>query len=395
MNKIKTSISAILFCLITIFIYGVLNKVNAITTLDPIFHYSMENAINYDEVSKTNKGAIIGTPELINGQSGNALSLNGSSGLQLDNIDLSSSFTLEFQFKHDTVPSDYETLISKCDYGTEREWWIGVARVNASQMSLKLNIRNKGTTAWQGIGAHISINEYHNVKIVASENIIWLYIDNKCSGSFEFIRENTSAPICIGHTLRNNSPLQYFKGVIDEIKLSMGNTNKDSLKNKINNNDLQLRYNFENSTTKNIVDVSNNGNNATLSSELSNIDSSSSKISDGINGYGIHLNGKEIIKTNYKLNSTKNCTVSIYFKLDEFSSSEQVLIGQANYAENIRDFTVYITKGRLLKINIKNKSQNNTDGWITAIISEIKTHTWYNFTFTIENNILKTIDISF
>lgn len=390
MTKIKTSISLVLICLIITLIYGVINKVNAITTLDPVFHYSMENAINYDEVSKINKGAIVGTPELIKGQSGNALSLNGSSGIKLDNIDLSSNFTLEFQFKRDSVPSDYETLISKCDYGTEREWWIGVARVNASQMSLKLNIRNKGTTTWQGIGANISTNEYHNIKIVASESIIWLYIDGLCSGSYEFIRDNTSAPICIGYTLRNNSPLQYFKGVIDEIKLSMGNTNIDSLKDKVINNNLQLRYNFENSTTKNIIDVSNNGNNATLSSELTNIDSSSSKISDGINGYGMHLNGKEIIKSNYKLNTTKNCTISIYFKLDEFSSNDQVLIGQANYAENIRDFTVYITKARLLKINIKNNSQNNSDGWITTTVSEIKTNTWYNFTFTIENNILKT-----
>ena len=387
MKKINISLILSLALLISFVLVGALiNKVIAVTTND-VFYFSMETAANHNEITQENEGTIIGTPQLIQRDTGKAMSLNGSSGLTLDTIDLSGDFTLELDFMRESVPSDYETLISKCDYGTSREWWLGVARVSSSQMSIKLNIRNSNTTQWNGIGANITIGEYHSVKIVASERIVWLYVDNICKGSMDFVRDNTNTPICIGHTLRNGSSLQYFKGVIDEIKLSMSNNNKDSLAEKLNNNQI-LRYSFENSTTNTITDTSGNNHNATLSTNLIDISETSSKITNGINDYGMYFNGSQMITTDYILNPKRNLTVSVYFKVNEFTSTEQIIFGQANYANGIRDFTVYVTKGKLLKINIKKATQSTSDGWITATVSEIEANKWYNLTFTIENDIL-------
>ena len=389
MKRIKISIIFSLVILISfVFINALINKVNAVTT-DVLFYFPMDIAVNHNVITQENEGTIIGAPQLIQRDNGKAISLNGSSGLTLNSIDLSGDFTIELDFMRESVPTDYETLISKCDYGTSREWWLGVARVNDSQMSIKLNVRNVGTTQWNGIGANITIGEYHSVKLVASERIIWLYVDNICKGSIDFIRNNTDTPICIGHTLRNGSSLQYFKGVIDEVKLSMSNNNKDSLAVKLNEDQI-LRYSFENSTTNTIIDASGNNHNATLSTNLTDITETSSKITNGINDYGMYFNGSQIVATDYILNTHRNLTVSVYFKVNEFTSTEQVIFGQANYANGIRDFTVFVTKSKLLKINIKNATQSTADGWITATVSEIEADKWYNLTFTLENGILTT-----
>ena len=348
MKRIKISIIFSLVILISfVFINALINKVNAVTT-DVLFYFPMDIAVNHNVITQENEGTIIGAPQLIQRDNGKAISLNGSSGLTLDSIDLSGDFTIELDFMRESVPTDYETLISKCDYGNSREWWLGVARVNDSQMSIKLNVRNVGTTQWNGIGANITIGEYHSVKLVASERIIWLYVDNICKGSIDFIRNNTDTPICIGHTLRNGSSLQYFKGVIDEVKLSMSNNNKDSLAVKLNEDQI-LRYSFENSTTNTIIDASGNNHNATLSTNLTDITETSSKITNGINDYGMYFNGSQIVETDYILNTHRNLTVSVYFKVNEFTSTEQVIFGQANYANGIRDFTVFVTKSKLLK----------------------------------------------
>ena len=374
------------------------NQVFAVTELTPVFEFNMDNDIvNYDSVSKSNIGTLVGNPTISDGK----MYLNGSSGLLLDNVDTSGGFTIEFDFMRPATskPSStaYEMIIGKNSYNgvqnDNREWGVFVTRTSNGTMAIKVNVHSDSTSNnWNGVGSGtygLTYDEYHHVKVQSTQREIWLFVDDTCYGTYAFTRDNTNQPIRIGHTqnasLKND---QFFTGYLDNIKLSLGV--EDAMQNKIKQESLDLRYNFEYPDLSSIKDVTDKGNNANITPTVNTITPETSRFANGIEGNGIYLNGSNVIQTPYSLDLSKNFTVSLYFKIDKLTGSDQVIIGQANYANSMRDFTVYINPSNILTVNVKKNSQNNADGWIVTRVGDIKANVWYNFVMTVENNQLTT-----
>lgn len=398
MNSYKRIAILLLIITFSLLILGSFTKgkhVEAIT-YSPAFELKMDDGVvNYDSVSQTNIGTLLGNPTIEN----NTLKLNGSSGIVLDNIDTSQGFTVEFDFMRPSTskPSAiaYEVIMAKSSYANpqndNREWGIFVTRTTNGTMAIKLNLHSDSTTNnWDGVGTGtvgLTYDEYHHVKVQATDKEAWLFVDDTCYGTYSFVRDNTKQPITIGHTRdASNKNTQFFTGNLDNLKLSLGV--EDSMNN--NSQDLKLRYNFEKPDLTTIHDVNNEQNNATLSPSVTAPSATTTRYATGIEGNGIYLDGKNLINTPYILDTRNDFTVSIYFKVDALTKKDQVIIGQANYANNIRDFTVYISSANILTVNIKNLSQNNTDGWIVTQVGDIKADTWYNFTMTVQNKQLTT-----
>ena len=392
-KKIINSFLVIAFIIVFAFSLRLGKQVNAATELTPIFEFEMENnTVNYDSVSQKDLGTLVGSPIIDNKQ----MYLNGSSGLLLDNVDTSGGFTIEFDFMRPATskPSStaYEMIIGKNSYNgaqnDNREWGVFVTRASNGTMAIKVNVHSDSTSNnWNGVGSGtygLTYDEYHHVKVQSTQSEIWLFVDDTCYGTYAFTRDNTNQPIRIGHTqnasLKND---QFFTGYLDNIKLSLGV--EDSMQKIIKQDDLNLRYNFEYPTLNNIEDVTNKGNNAQLNPEVTAPTPNTSRFANGIEGNGLYLNGSNLVQTPYSLDLRNDLSLSIYFCVDKLTDTEQVIIGQANYKEGIRDFTIYISSSNILIINIKNKSQNNSDGWISTKVGDIKAGVWYNLTMTVSN----------
>lgn len=351
-----------------------------------IAHYAFEDGSGYDAVSKTENLTIFGSPQVVAGKDGNGWLFDGKSGAVMQNTPvLGGDYTLTFSFKADALPAGMQMLVGKSNYSSNdyREWALAVATESGTRMYIILNSWNTQTNAWDPISSYVSVGEFHDIAIEVNDSIVNLFVDGDCVGGLALAGRNvTQAPILIGHGVNGTANQQLFQGVIDELKIYTGTEARDSMKESLSNENLALRYSFERSASTQIHDESGNENVAALYPESLKTTASTSRIGAGYRENGAYLNGKNIVKSEYSFDISKDFSVSAYFKADKLITDDQVVFGQVNYGLGQREFAVYITPNGNLRLNAWVNG-----AWKSGIYGEVVEGRWYHVALTVESGI--------
>lgn len=354
----------------------------------PVAHYAFEDITGRDEQADAENLTIVGAPSLTAGVTGNAWALDGKSGaLRTETPDLSGDFTLELDFKADANPAGTQVLAGKSNYNgkDKREWTLAVATdAGAKRMYIIFNAWNTQTEGWDALSAFLDTGVYHHVVLEVQNNTANLYVDGGCVGGVTFAeRRNTVAQFTIGCGINGSATQQYFVGSIDELKLYTGvQPREDAMQESLSQEALLMRYNFERSSNDLIRDASGQNNHAALYPALRKSTATTSRVEGGYRENGMYLNGKSIIDTGYSLNAGEDFSVSLYFKAETLTEEDHTLFGQTNYASGQREFAVYFTSNRNLRLNAW------VDGkWSSAIVGEVGVGQWYHFALSVKGGV--------
>lgn len=352
-----------------------------------IAHYACEDLTGYDEAAKIANVSFIGELSLSEGFAGNGWSFGGSEGVTLnDTPDLSGDFTVEFRFKTDALPSGTQLLVGKNNYSgnDKREWTLAVQTETSTQrMYIAFNAWNPTKKGWDVITSFVSVGEWHGVSLEVSGGIANLFVDNGCVGGISFAeRANTAAQFTIGHGINGTNAQQYFNGMLDEIKIYTGTEARDSMRDSMSSEGLALRYSFERSSDAKVADASGNENDGSLYPAVGKATANTSRIDTGYRENGVYLNGKNIVRSDYSIDVSKDFAVSLYFYAEKLAAADQVVFGQANYGTGQREFAMYITSNGNLRLNAWVNG-----AWKSAIVGEISEGRWYHFALSVSEGV--------
>lgn len=130
----------------------------------------------------------------------------------------SGAFTIDFWFYPTSTPSVYYMLVSKGARGTD-----GNADFEISfNKDRKIDVYRIGQ--YYGSIA-LELNAWHHVAFVRSEDTCKLFVDGSLDGSWNFTGAiyNSTRPLFLGKQEYNaGSPVYYYNGYIDELRISKG-----------------------------------------------------------------------------------------------------------------------------------------------------------------------------
>lgn len=358
---------------------------NTTEQFNDIFHYQMNNLDGFDSVNEQNNLISSGTHQLTtdeNGAANEAITFDGDGGYKRSGeLTVPTNAIFEVNFKISSTLTDLSILIAKADYASNatRDFALGVGK-EGNKYYIVLNVFNTSINTWSSISDYLEADTYHNARIEFVDKNVSLFLNDSLLGSVSIKSRNTSTtPFIIGYGINSNTstPTSYqaFKGVISDVSLKEGKYDRDNMKNKVCPNPA-LRYSFERSSGEIIVDNSNHNHHGALYPAYNKATATSSKMVSGIENNALYLNGNNIVKTNYVVDSNKDFTISILFKIDEIPTGTRTLFAQVNTGLNQRELAVSITEKSLLITEIR-----IGDAWSgSRAVAHVVPNKWYQYT---------------
>jgi hypothetical protein len=158
------------------------------------------------------------------GKFGNALSFNGKSDyVNMGNVlDLGTGdFTIEAWVKFGPFGPDNRgphNIVAKHDAGNA-----GFRFYVDSYGRLGIVVRRgDSTTGWKVAKTPMCDNKWHHVAMTRSGSTVKVYVDSVLDGTFDNGNAdvNVGDPLVIGAIYAKGKPSEYFKGAIDEVRIS-------------------------------------------------------------------------------------------------------------------------------------------------------------------------------
>ncbi|WP_339106157.1 glycoside hydrolase family 2 TIM barrel-domain containing protein [Haloterrigena salinisoli] len=171
-----------------------------------------------DASGEGNDGEVVGDPDIVSGQSGQAVALDGESQYVNAGNDASvdfgaPDFTIQARFKGLPTNGTHNPFVSKGDH----QYALKVSDSNQLQFFV---YQNTWITLNEPVPSDFAEDEWHTLTGVATENELQLYLDGELLGSssHDATSINQSAfPVHVGHNAENAN--RYTETTIDEVRM--------------------------------------------------------------------------------------------------------------------------------------------------------------------------------
>jgi len=171
-----------------------------------------------DDSGEGNDGEVVGDPDIVAGQSGQAVALDGESQYVNAGNDASvdfdaPDFTVQVRFKGLPANGENNPFVSKGDH----QYALKVSDSNELQFFV---YENTWITLNEPVPSDLAEDEWHTLTGVATENELRLYLDGELLGtsSHDATSVNQSAfPVHVGHNAENAN--RYAETTIDEVRI--------------------------------------------------------------------------------------------------------------------------------------------------------------------------------